>query len=53
MEATVSSSLQQSIIFLMTVNDFDKHHSGNKYIHDVEQIILMKSGKALIYAYFQ
>ena len=37
----------------MAENDVDKKHSGKKYIHYGNQIILMKSDKSLIYAPFQ
>ena len=37
----------------MNENDVAKHYIGKKYIHYGDQIILMKSGKALIYLPFQ
>ena len=46
-------STAQDHELIMTENDVAKHHSGKKYIHDVYQIILIKSGKALIYVPFR
>ena len=39
--------------FVMAQNGVAKHHNGKKNIHDGDKIILMKSGKALVYAPFQ
>ena len=38
---------------LMTVYDVNKHQIGKKYIHDVDQIILINSGKAHINVHFE
>ena len=46
-------STAQYCDFVVTLNDVANHHSGKKYIHDGDHIILVKSGKSLIYAPFQ
>ena len=46
-------STAHSFDFTMVYNDVSEHHSGNKYIHNEDHIILMKSSKTLIYANFQ